>query len=65
MVTNERPMVGQDVIVHDVTGEEDEYELDVHGFQLHRRGSKIKDLSDEEAIQAEYFPEAEELLREM
>lgn len=62
--TNDRPHVGQDVVVHDIAGDEDRYTLDSHGFQIYRHESKEKDFLDGEKIKAEYYPETEQLLKD-
>ncbi|KAI2620743.1 hypothetical protein GGS26DRAFT_594841 [Hypomontagnella submonticulosa] len=65
-VKNERPHVPQQLVVHDVTGEEDKYSLDSHGFQFQRHASKVtslQDFQDDELVKAEYYPESIELLK--
>ncbi|KAI0379212.1 hypothetical protein F5Y04DRAFT_290427 [Hypomontagnella monticulosa] len=65
-VKNERPHIPQQLVVHDVTGEEDKYSLDNHGFQFLRHASKVtslQDFQDEELVKAEYYPESVELLK--
>ena len=49
--------------IHDVSGEEDQYTLDSHGFQYVKHESKEKDFTDDEKIKAEYYPEMEQLLK--
>jgi hypothetical protein len=49
----------------DVSGDELDYTLDNAGFQFHHHVSKVKDFSDEEMIKREYYPEAEELLKQV
>ncbi|KAG4219136.1 hypothetical protein PC116_g32384 [Phytophthora cactorum] len=66
-VKNERPHIPQQTIIHDVTGEEDKYTLDSHGFQFLRHESATKslqDFQDEERVKAEYYPESIQLLKE-
>lgn len=81
----------QQVIVHDIAGEEDKYDLDSHGFQICNHSSVEKDFVDDEAIkvsthrsmsklysirdectrqcsfslQAQYYPETEQLLKDV
>jgi hypothetical protein len=62
--TYERPSVAQQVIVHDVTGDESEYTLDSYGFQIYQHASKEKAFLDDEKIKAEYYPETEQLLKD-
>ncbi|KAI1081702.1 hypothetical protein F5B20DRAFT_52948 [Whalleya microplaca] len=64
-VTNKRPTVPQEVIVRDITGEEDKYTLDSHGFQFRRHASKAQDFHDPEKVEAEYYPESAQLLKEV
>jgi len=59
-----RPHVAQSVTVRDVTGDEDKYTLDSHGFQFVNHASKEKDFVDDEKIKAEYYPEVEQLLKD-
>ena len=33
-VVNERPMVGHEMDIEDITGDEDKYTLDAHGFEF-------------------------------
>jgi hypothetical protein len=53
------------VIVKDISGEESKYTLDSHGFQIYRHASKEKEFVDDEKIKAEYYPETEQLLKEV
>lgn len=64
-MTNERASVSIDVIVRDVNGHEAEYLLDSHGFQYVEHESKEEYFDDEEAIKTLYFPEIEQLLKDM
>ncbi|KAI0109818.1 hypothetical protein F4814DRAFT_424680 [Daldinia grandis] len=67
-VKNERPHIPQQTVVHDVTGEEDKYTLDSHGFQFLRHESKTKSLQafqDEDYVKGEYYPESIRLLKEV
>jgi hypothetical protein len=59
-----RPFVAQNVVVHDISGEEDKYTLDSHGFQYVKHESKEKDFLDDEQIKAQYYPEIEQLLKD-
>ena len=51
--------------IHDIRGHEEEFTLDKHGFQIHRRKSAEKDFNDEEKIKSEYYKEVEDLLKEV
>ncbi|RKU41361.1 hypothetical protein DL546_002423 [Coniochaeta pulveracea] len=62
-VTNERPTVQQTVAVRDITGEEDRYSLDTHGFQLLHHESRTKQFDDVEVLKSDYFPEMVELVK--
>ncbi|KAK3940177.1 hypothetical protein QBC46DRAFT_261583 [Diplogelasinospora grovesii] len=64
-ISNRRPTIAQPVVVTDVTGEEDKYTLDSHGFQYLRSTSNEKDFTDESKILAEYYPECEQLLKDV
>jgi len=59
-----RPHETQNVIVHDIAGDEEKYTLDSHGFQFVQHESKEKDFNDDEKIKAEYYPETEQLLKD-
>ena len=62
--TYDRPTEPQNVVVKDITGEESQYTLDSHGFQIYRHQSKEKDFVDDEKIKAEYYPEIDQLLKD-
>lgn len=67
-VKNERPHVPRQVTIHDVTGEEEKYALDSHGFQFLRHESKLRsleDYQDEELVKAKYYPESVDLLKDI
>ncbi|RFU32278.1 hypothetical protein B7463_g4074, partial [Scytalidium lignicola] len=61
----DRPHAPQSVIIHDIAGNEDKYTLDSHGFQFVKHESKEKDFLDDERIKAEYYPEVEQLLKDV
>jgi len=63
--TYERPVETHHVTVHDVSGREDEYSLDANGFQFHRHVATEKDFLDDDQIKASYFPETEQLLKDV
>ena len=58
-----RPTEAVSVTVHDISGDEDKYTLDSHGFQVYKYESNEKDFIDDEKIKAEYYPEVEDLLK--
>jgi hypothetical protein len=62
-VTNERPIIAQPVAVRDITGEEDKYTLDSHGFQLVHHETQFRDFRDLGALESDYFPEVERLVK--
>ncbi|KAK3362335.1 hypothetical protein B0T25DRAFT_4085 [Lasiosphaeria hispida] len=62
-VTNERPMVSTVVTVTDVTGAEDSFTLDRHGFQFGNHESNAAGFHNEDTLRAEYYPECEQLLK--
>jgi hypothetical protein len=64
-VINKRPVITTSVVVTDVSGEEGKFSLDGHGFQYHKHESKEKGFHDEDKIKAVYFPECEQLLKDV
>ncbi|KAK8128571.1 hypothetical protein PG984_009679 [Apiospora sp. TS-2023a] len=64
-VTNERPTVAISTTMQDISGKESRYNLDSHGFQLHRHESAEKLFLDESAIRTGYFAETEQLLKDV
>ncbi|EXJ78451.1 hypothetical protein A1O1_08851 [Capronia coronata CBS 617.96] len=63
--TFERPSESQQVIIHDVSGDENTYTLDSHGFQFVTSPSKEKDFVDADRIKDVYYREVEQLLKEL
>ena len=63
--TYERPAEPLDVTVHDIRGEEKKYTLDSTGFQIHGHKSAEKDFVDDAQIKAVYYPETEQLLKDV
>ncbi|KAI1379883.1 hypothetical protein F4677DRAFT_442079 [Hypoxylon crocopeplum] len=63
--TYERPISPHAVHITDVTGKEAEYTLDKNGFQYHRHVAQEKDFLDEDHIKAVYYPETEQLLKDV
>ncbi|KAL7817120.1 amino acid permease domain-containing protein [Trichoderma gracile] len=64
-ITRVRPVDAHQVIIKDVAGEESKYTLDKNGFQIHRHTSVEKDFLDDEQIKAVYYPETEQLLKDV
>jgi hypothetical protein len=60
-----RPHAALNVTIKDIAGDEDKYNLDSHGFQFVKHESKEKDFADDEKIKAEYYPEIEQLLKDV
>lgn len=63
--TYNRPTESHPVTVHDVTGSEDKYSLDESGFQFHHHTSVEKDFVDNDQIRSSYYPETEQLLKDV
>ncbi|KAK3377441.1 amino acid permease-domain-containing protein [Podospora didyma] len=59
-----RPFVAVNTLVTDISGNEDKYNLDSHGFQIYRHESKEKEFIDTDKIKREYYPETEQLLKD-
>lgn len=64
-ITNERPHLAHDVVVHDVKGDEGKYTLDSHGFQYIHHSSAEKDFINEEAILTTYYDECKQLIKDV
>ncbi|GAP84775.1 putative methyltransferase-like protein [Rosellinia necatrix] len=66
-VKNERPSIAKPTIIRDVTGDEDKYTLDKNGFQFCRRATRLRDADfhDSDLVEAEYYPEARQLLKDI
>ncbi|KAI3337666.1 hypothetical protein F4824DRAFT_488995 [Ustulina deusta] len=66
-VKNERPTIAKPMVIRDVTGEEDKYTLDRNGFHFCRWATLLRgdDFHDSELVQAKYYPEAEQLLKDI
>ncbi|KAF2475059.1 uncharacterized protein BDR25DRAFT_384605 [Lindgomyces ingoldianus] len=62
-VINERPTIPTPVVVRDVSGEEDKYRLDSHGFEFVRHESKEKGFEDDDAIISLYYRECEQIYK--
>jgi hypothetical protein len=58
-------MIAKQVTVTDVTGQEGDFTLDSHGFAYHKHTSAMTGFHDEEKIKLHYFPECEELLKQL
>lgn len=60
--TFNQPSIELDTIITDISGSEDKYTLDSHGFQLCSHISQEKDFVDDRCIKEIYYPEVEKLL---
>ncbi|KAF7589001.1 hypothetical protein BBP40_004932 [Aspergillus hancockii] len=63
--TYDRPTTTIPVMIHDVSGHELDYTLDSHGFQFHHHSSKEKDFLVDDKIKRKYYPEVEQLLKDV
>ncbi|KAF6789070.1 hypothetical protein CSOJ01_14859 [Colletotrichum sojae] len=61
--TFNQPSIDLETVITDITGSEELYTLDSHGFQLCRHTSMLKDFSDDQLIKDVYYPEVEDLVR--
>ncbi|KAF2463564.1 uncharacterized protein BDR25DRAFT_297922 [Lindgomyces ingoldianus] len=64
-ITNERPHRAHNFVVIDISGDEDKYSLDSHGFQYCHHESREKDFTDDQAIRSAYYEECEQLLKKV
>ncbi len=51
--------------VTDIAGSESKYTLDSHGFQLVKHKSKEVKFLDDDQIKRDYYPETEQLLKDV
>lgn len=63
--TYERPVEPHTVKITNIEGHEAEYTLDKQGFQIHPHVAEEKDFVDDEHIKAVYYPETEQLLKDV
>jgi hypothetical protein len=63
--TYDRPFETHQVVIHDIRDHEDEYSLDVNGFQVHQHTATEKDFLDDDQIKSSYYPETEQLLKDV
>ncbi|KAE9976172.1 hypothetical protein BLS_002179 [Venturia inaequalis] len=52
-------------VIKDITGDEAKYTLDDYGFQLVNQSSKVTEWLNSAAVEKEYYPELEKLLKEV
>lgn len=60
-----QPTVSVPVTITDINGHEEKYSLDTHGFQIHRHASQEVDFVDDNQIRRIYYPETEQLLKDV
>lgn len=60
-----RPFESHSVTIKDIAGEESKYTLDKNGFQVHGHVSTERDFLDNDQIKASYYPETEQLLKDV
>ncbi|KAM0282158.1 hypothetical protein ACHAQH_003198 [Verticillium albo-atrum] len=63
--TYDRPFESHKVTIQDISGHEAEFTLDGTGFQIHTHTAKERDFLDDEQIKASYYPETEQLLKDV
>jgi hypothetical protein len=54
----------REIIFHDVRGREPAYNLNEHGFAFHKQKILFEDFENAPAVQSEYLPEMERILKE-
>jgi len=52
----------REVVISDIRGNEDLYQLEEHGFQVLKNTSSLGDFADDNTVKSVYYPEIEELL---
>jgi hypothetical protein len=60
----QRPTAELTHTVTDVSGNEDKYTLDSHGFQIYKHAANEKEFVDEEKIKDGYYKEVEQLIKD-
>ncbi|KAI0096970.1 hypothetical protein GGR51DRAFT_488391 [Nemania sp. FL0031] len=63
--TYERPTESHTVKITNIAGRESEFTLDNQGFQVYPNVAQEKDFADDEHIKAVYYPETEQLLKDV
>ena len=64
-ITFERPPETHNVTIRDVSGDENKYSLDGHGFQFAQHVSEEKDFLDEDQVKDRYYKEIDQLLKDV
>mgnify|MGYP005987685231 CR=1 FL=1 len=62
-ISNKRPHKAHDFVISDVSGNEDRYKLDSHGFQYLKHDSQEELFTDDERIRSVYYPECEQIIK--
>ena len=63
--TYERPVEPHTVHITDISGRESEFTLDKNGFEVISYPAQEKDFADDDHIKAVYYPETEQLLKDV
>jgi hypothetical protein len=63
--TYDRPVESHPVRITDISGRESDYTLDKNGFQVHTQTAREKDFLDDDHIKSVYYPETEQLLKDV
>ncbi|KAM3519715.1 hypothetical protein NHJ13051_007332 [Beauveria bassiana] len=64
-ISNKRPHKAWDFVVSDISGDEDQYTLDSHGFQYCQSPSDETLFTDEQQIKQGYYAECEALIKKI
>jgi hypothetical protein len=62
IVLGSKDMDRREVVINDIRGKEDVYQLEEHGFQVLQHTSSLDDFADENTVKSAYYLEMEELL---
>ncbi|KAI9847158.1 MAG: hypothetical protein M1837_003020 [Sclerophora amabilis] len=63
LMLGDKDMVSHWMHIHDMRGREDEFSLDVQGFQSAKLHSKVADFQDADEIKSTYYSEIQELVK--
>lgn len=63
--TYDRPVEPHPARITDISGNESAYTLDKSGFQIHQHVAREKEFLDDDQIKAIYYPETEQLLKDV
>ncbi len=62
IILGPKDMDRREVVVNDIRGKEDQYQLEEHGFQVIHHTTGLDDFADENKVKSAYYLEVEELL---